>query len=76
MGDPMWIALRVVSRFDAILSLRNAEGRELDLQRGLLGRRPGAGAADVGALAPGTYYVVVDAAGADLTTAGIGSPWT
>lgn len=66
VGDPMWIALRVESRFDAILSLRNAEGRELDCSvvSGETGqvRVPRMWAQ----LAPGTYYVVVDAAGADL----------
>ncbi|MCZ7678636.1 MAG: hypothetical protein M5U28_07655 [Sandaracinaceae bacterium] len=56
----------VESRFDAILPLRNAEGRELDCSvvSGETGqvRVPRMWAQ----LAPGTYYVVVDAAGADL----------
>ncbi len=66
VGHPTWVALRVESRFDAILSLRNADGRELDCSI-VTGdpdqiRVPRAWAQ----LASGTYYVVVDAASREL----------
>lgn len=66
VGDPVWIALRVEGRFDAILSLRNAEGRELDCS--VVTGEPGQVRVPRmwAQLAPGTYYVIVDAAGADL----------
>ncbi|HEY8430639.1 MAG TPA: hypothetical protein VIL20_19805 [Sandaracinaceae bacterium] len=66
VGEPTWIALRLESRFDAILSLRNEAGRELqcDVVVGAPGdvRVPRTWAQ----LAPGTYYVVVDAVGREL----------
>lgn len=66
VGDPIWIALRVESRFDAILSLRNAAGRELDCS--LVSGDPGQVRVPRtwAQLAPGTYYLIVDAAGPDL----------
>jgi hypothetical protein len=57
---PMWLSLRVESRFDAAIYLRNALGDELDCSvvRGQPGevRLPRAWAQ----LAPGTYTVVID----------------
>lgn len=60
---PIWLSLRVESRFDAAVYLRNAAGEELDCSvvRGEPGqiRLPRTWAQ----LAPGTYTVVIDAAG-------------
>jgi hypothetical protein len=60
---PMWLSLRVESRFDAAIYLRNERGDELDCSvvRGQPGevRLPRAWAQ----LAPGTYYVVIDGMG-------------
>jgi hypothetical protein len=60
---PMWLSLRVESRFDAAIYLRNERGDELDCSvvRGRPGevRIPRAWAQ----LAPGTYYVVIDGTG-------------
>ncbi len=60
---PMWLSLRVESRFDAAIYLRNERGDELDCSvvRGQPGevRLPRAWAQ----LAPGTYYVVIDGTG-------------
>lgn len=60
---PIWLSLRVESRFDAAIYLRNAQGDELDCSvvHGEPGqvRIPRTWAQ----LAPGTYTVVIDAAG-------------
>lgn len=66
IGEAIWLALRVESRFDAILSLRNAAGRELDCS--VVSGDPGQVRVPRmwAQLAPGTYYVIVDGAGTDL----------
>ncbi len=66
IGDPIWVALRLESRFDAIVSLRNEDGRELDCS--VVSGDPGQVRLPRtwAQLAPGTYYVVIDGAGPDL----------
>lgn len=64
---PMWLSLRVESRFDAAVYLRNARGDELDctVVHGQPGevRLPRTWAQ----LAPGTYTIIVDGAGSPPT---------